>query len=157
MTTPFTLNDHRQTVHATAVAIGKTGVLLRGPSGSGKTSLAFALIDRVQLGDGFAAFVADDRVELYFDGGRLIARAPDAIAGLAERYGRGIEHVEHVTAAEIRLVIDLVDVTDFKRMPQPEDLRTEIEGVEMARQPVPARRCDEAVRLVLAALGEFIG
>ena len=85
MTTPITDPEYRQTVHATAVAIGKTCVLLRGRSGSGKSSLAFALIDRVRIGDGFAAFVADDRVELCVDRGRLIARAPEKIAGLADK------------------------------------------------------------------------
>jgi serine kinase of HPr protein (carbohydrate metabolism regulator) len=155
MTTPITDPEYRQTVHATAVAIGKTCVLLRGRSGSGKSSLAFALIDRVRIGDGFAAFVADDRVELCLDRGRLIARAPQKSAGLAELYGRGIEKVEYVTAAEVRLVVDLVEAADFIRMPQPEDLVTTVEGVELARQPVPARRPDEAVRLILTALRDL--
>ena len=50
------------TVHATAIVIGETGVLIRGRSGSGKSSLALALVARVRLAGGFAAFVADDRV-----------------------------------------------------------------------------------------------
>ena len=60
------------TVHATAIVIGETGVLIRGRSGSGKSSLALALVARVRLAGGFAAFVADDRVALAPAGGRSV-------------------------------------------------------------------------------------
>jgi HPr kinase/phosphorylase len=36
--------DASISIHATAVAIGETGILIRGPSGSGKSSLAMDLI-----------------------------------------------------------------------------------------------------------------
>lgn len=139
-------------VHATAVAVGNTGILIRGASGSGKSSLAFALIDRVRLGGGHAVFVSDDRVDLAIVDGRLEASAPVAIAGLAERYGAGIERVDFVASAAVGLVVDLVEDTAFRRMPEPEELVAHIEGIDLPRQPVPARRSEESVRLVLAAL-----
>ena len=140
------------TVHATAIVIGETGVLIRGRSGSGKSSLALALVARVRLAGGFAAFVADDRVALAPAGGRLIGRAPATIAGLAERYGRGIEAVDHVPAAVIGLVVDLVEEAALERLPDPESLRIDIDGVVLARQPVPARRPEQAMGLILSAL-----
>ena len=41
------MSDNRistQTIHATTIAIGEAGVLIRGPSGAGKSVLALALI-----------------------------------------------------------------------------------------------------------------
>src|SRR3546814_14236208 len=72
-----------QTVHATTVALDGTGVLLRGPAGSGKSDLALRLIDQG------ARLVADDRTALALEGGRIIARAPETIAGRTEV--RGLE------------------------------------------------------------------
>ena len=70
-------------VHATCVAIGDRAVLLCGPSGSGKSDLALRLID------GGAQLVADDQVVLRAEGGRIVARAPEALAGRMEVRGIG--------------------------------------------------------------------
>ena len=59
-------------LHATAVVVGESGVLLRGPSGAGKSSLALALIWAARERAGFAALVADDRVFA-----RALRRSPD--------------------------------------------------------------------------------
>ncbi len=75
-------------VHATAVAIEGEAVLLRGPSGSGKSDLALRLID------GGAQLVADDQTLLRRAGGRVLASAPPAIAGLLEVRGVGVVRVE---------------------------------------------------------------
>ena len=74
-----------QQVHGTCIAIDGAGVLLRGPSGCGKSDLALRLID------GGAVLVADDRVSLEARAGDLVASAPDALAGLLEVRGVGIE------------------------------------------------------------------
>ena len=71
-------------IHASCVAIGAKGVLILGESGAGKSDLALRLMD-----DG-ARLVADDRSELYVIRGRLMARAPESIAGLIEVRGLGI-------------------------------------------------------------------
>ena len=55
------------TIHAGAVGIGGRGLLILGPSGAGKSALALALMG---LG---ARLVADDRVILRVEDGRLLA------------------------------------------------------------------------------------
>lgn len=72
------------TLHASAVALGRRGVLILGPSGSGKTRLALEL---VALG---AALVADDRVALAPSPAGVLMRAPEALAGLVEIRGAGV-------------------------------------------------------------------
>ncbi|WP_370675315.1 HPr kinase/phosphorylase [Pleomorphomonas sp. PLEO] len=144
-----------QTVHATAVVIDETGVLIRGGSGTGKTSLAFALIDAARQDGVYAAFVADDRVALTAVNGRLLARCPETIAGLAERRGRGIEKVEHVPAAVIRLVVDLVDAGAMARLPEPAEEEAEIEELRLPRQAIPARQNTVSLPLLRAALSEM--
>lgn len=143
------------TVHATAVVIGEAGVLIRGDSGSGKTSLAFALVDAARQSGLYAAFVADDRVALTALNGRLVARCPETIAGLAERRGHGIEKVEHLPIAVIRLVADLVDPTTVVRLPEATEEETQIEGLRLPRQAIPARQTVVSLPLLRAALAEM--
>ncbi len=143
------------TVHANAVLVGAEGVLIRGRPGSGKSALTRALVAAAMAEDRFARLVADDRVVLTACHGRLIARPPAALAGLAERRGRGIEATEHEGAAVVRLVVDLVAPAEAERMPAPEALATEILGVALPRQPV-ACGAPEAAGLVLAALAAAV-
>ncbi len=143
MTTP--------TVHANAVLIGAAGVLIRGRPGAGKSALTRALIAAATAEGRFARLVADDRVVISVCHGRLVARPPAALAGLAERRGLGIEAADHEDAAVVRLVVDLVAPAEAERMPAPAALATEILGVTLARQPV-ASGATEAAGLVLAAL-----
>lgn len=143
------------TVHATAVVIGETGVLIRGASGTGKSSLAFALVEAARRSSLYAAFVADDRVALSEVNDRLIARCPETIAGLAERRGRGIERVDHVPAVVIRLIADLVDAPAVARLPEIAEAKAEIEGVTLPRQAIPARQTTVSLPLLSAALMEM--
>jgi RNase adaptor protein for sRNA GlmZ degradation len=98
-------------LHATCVALGGAAVLLRGPSGAGKSDLALRLI-----ADG-ARLVADDQVELWAEDGRLLARAPAAIAGLMEVRGVGIVPAPALAAAPVELLADLVAAPE--RLPEP--------------------------------------
>lgn len=123
-----------QTVHATCILIGRHGVLIRGAPGAGKTSLAGALIDAERARGGFACLVADDRVALAAVNGRLVARVPEAIAGLMEIRGRGIERVDHEPAAVIRLVVDLVAPEALDRVPAEADTTILVEGIRLDRQ-----------------------
>ncbi|HEX9808172.1 MAG TPA: HPr kinase/phosphatase C-terminal domain-containing protein [Alphaproteobacteria bacterium] len=104
-------------VHGTCVRIGDAGVLLRGGPGSGKSDLALRLIE-----DG-ARLVADDRVRLRRAGGRILASAPPALAGLLEVRGLGIVRLAPArTAAEapLALVADLVAPgAALERLPEP--------------------------------------
>ncbi len=90
------------------------GVLLRGPSGSGKSDLALRMIDAGAL------LVADDRVELRVDRGRLMAKAPAALAGLLEVRGVGIVPIPSAAEAEVGLVVDLVPRDAVERLPDEE-------------------------------------
>jgi HPr kinase/phosphorylase len=89
-------------VHATCVIFGEAGILIRGRSGSGKTSLAREIIAGAESLGTFARLVADDRVSLANRHGRLVACAPDSIAGRMEIFGRGIRLVVDLEAAPSR-------------------------------------------------------
>jgi HPr kinase/phosphorylase len=101
-------------LHATAVALSGRAVLLRGPSGSGKSDLALRLIDAG------ARLVADDRVELRPDGGRLLAEPPAALRGLLEVRGVGIVEVPWTAPVPAALVCDLVPADAVERLPEPD-------------------------------------
>jgi len=99
-------------VHATAIAIDGRAVLLRGPSGAGKSDLALRLIDAG------ARLVADDQVELRRAGGRVLVRAPAAIAGLVEVRGVGILQLEPLREAVLAMCVDLVPSAEVERLPE---------------------------------------
>lgn len=102
------------TIHGTSVLISGTGVLLRGGSGAGKSDLALRLIDQG------AELIADDRVEVRLDQGRVMASAPAALAGLMEVRGVGIVRRPFISSAELHLVVDLVAPDVVERLPEPE-------------------------------------
>jgi len=124
-----------QNIHGTGLVLGEAGVLLRGPSGAGKSVLALALIDRWQSRGEPALLVSDDRVDLVRRGDVLIMHAPAAIAGLIELRGRGIVRRPHAESARLDLVVDLLP--EFDRMPEEDELATQLAGVMLARAPVP--------------------
>ncbi|HET8727232.1 MAG TPA: HPr kinase/phosphatase C-terminal domain-containing protein [Alphaproteobacteria bacterium] len=101
------------TIHATCVALQGAGVLLRGPSGSGKSDLALRLID------GGALLVADDRVALTLEDGRVMARPPAALAGFLEVRGIGPVPMPATAPAPVALVVDLVPGGPIERLPEP--------------------------------------
>lgn len=96
--------------HASSVAFGARGVLIRGAAGSGKSSLCLHLMS---LG---ATLIADDQTQLHRQDGHVWASAPATIAGLIEARGVGILQADHTTAP-IVLVIDL-DTVENDRLPQ---------------------------------------
>jgi serine kinase of HPr protein (carbohydrate metabolism regulator) len=99
-------------VYGTTVAVDGRAVLLRGPSGSGKSDLALRLIEAG------AQLVADDQTRLVREAGRLVASAPDTIAGQLEVRGIGIVPVENVRRAPLDLVVDLVPPEQVERYPE---------------------------------------
>jgi len=86
------------------------GVLIEGPSGSGKSDLALRALDQ-----GFR-LVADDRVLVWADGGRLYGRAPDTLSGLIEARGVDVLKVQPVAFCEIVL---LARLQSPERIPDP--------------------------------------
>jgi serine kinase of HPr protein (carbohydrate metabolism regulator) len=127
-------------------------VLLRGPSGAGKSDLALRLIDRG------AVLIADDRVVLRAEAGRLLAGPPATIAGLIEVRGVGIVGMPWRDAVPLALVVDLVAPgTPVARMPDPATV--EIAGMVVASvvlDPSPPSAALK-VELALAALTRASG
>ncbi len=134
--------------HATALVLGDRGLLVTGAPGAGKTLLALALVTRARLAHRHAVFVSDDQVLLEAASGRLVARAPAPIAGLAERRGAGPLAVAHVDSA----VIDgLVELVAPDRAPRLEDRPSEtVLGVRLARLRL-ASGASEAAALAVEA------
>ncbi len=138
------------TVHASAVLVGPRTVLIRGPSASGKSRLALELLEAARTGAlRFARLVADDRVYLEALGGRLLARSPEALAGLIEVRGVGVLRTAHEACGVIGLVVDLA-APDAARLPNADTRRTEISGIDLPRLPVA--KDSAALPAVLAVL-----
>ena len=144
---------HQRTrVHATVVAVGEAGILIRGASGSGKSTLALALITLAAQAGRFARLVADDRVELAATGGRLVARPVAPLEGIIERRGLGLTPEPHTGAVVIRLIVDL-GADEPARMPEPEDLVDSLAGIDLPRLRMTGSAGNE--RLALNALDLF--
>lgn len=88
-------------VHASAVAVAGRGLLILGPSGSGKSSLALAMMAQG------ARLVADDRVLLRCESGRLVADCPESLAGRIEARGVGILRATPLRPVTVAHVVDL--------------------------------------------------
>jgi HPr kinase/phosphorylase len=138
----------RVNLHGTGLVLGKVGVMLRGPSGAGKSLLAIELLDRWEGRGEPAWLVADDRLDIEAAPHGIVMHAPKAIEGLIELRGRGIVSRPFVRKADLHLVVDLVD--DMDRMIEEDALETTLEGVRVARCPVPrAGRVDSLHQLIL--------
>ena len=112
-------------VHATAIVIGTTGLLFTGPSGTGKSAVALHCIEEARARGLFAALVSDDQVLVSEANGRLVARAPDSIAGLAEVRGAGIIAVRTLEAAVLHKAIRPLAAPFTERLP-PDGERLEV-------------------------------
>lgn len=99
-------------IHATCVAIGDAGILIRGPSGAGKSDLALRLVDQG------ATLVSDDYCNMDNEGGHLVAKAPKQIAGKIEIRGHGIVDMPYLSSIRIRLVVDLAKKENIDRLPE---------------------------------------
>jgi serine kinase of HPr protein (carbohydrate metabolism regulator) len=124
------------TIHASAVTVGHRAILIRGPAGAGKSQLALALIEAAEMRlIPFARLVADDRVLLQACDGRLLARPPEALAGLIEVRGLGIRRLPYEAVAVVGTVIDLA-APDAQRLPAPAERQTAIDGIMLPRLAV---------------------
>ena len=103
-------------VYGTCVALGGNAAILVGASGSGKSDLALRFLLATPA-DLEPALIADDQVRVSLSAGRLIASAPETIAGLIEVRGIGVLSLPARDAAEIKLIVKLVDPEAVPRMP----------------------------------------
>jgi len=96
-------NTSPATLHATAVAYGRHGLLFVGPSGSGKSTLALQLMG---LG---AILVSDDIVALRPGDGPPILTSPDTAADTdrIEARGVGLLRVNSTTFAPLHVIVDM--------------------------------------------------
>jgi serine kinase of HPr protein (carbohydrate metabolism regulator) len=130
-----------ESVHGTSVAIGGRAALITGPSGSGKSDLALRLIDR-----GFT-LVSDDQTVVRRDGDRLLASAPERIAGKLEVRGIGIVDMDCVDDVPIALLVELTST--IERLP---DNRRELPvlGVPLPLVTIDAMTASAASKVALA-------
>lgn len=108
-------------VHASAVALGECGLLIRGRSGAGKSALALDLMARG------AHLVADDQVMLEPTGAGLQMSAPATLTGRIEARNLGIL-IAASAPALARYVVDL-DRVETARLPEARE--TVIEGTPL--------------------------
>ena len=94
-------------VHASALAVGECGVLVRGPPGAGKSGLVLALLALAPQFGQFARLIGDDRIGLSVRAGRIVMRPHPAIAGQIEARGRGILALPFLPAAVAGLVVEI--------------------------------------------------
>jgi HPr kinase/phosphorylase len=106
----------RLNVHATALVVGDAGLLVVGASGAGKSLLAHHLIDDARVHGRFATLICDDRVWLSVLNGRLVAEAPEPIAGLLELRGYGPVGLGHERSAVVDRIVGLVDPEEAPRL-----------------------------------------
>ena len=122
------------TIHGSAVLLGETGILIRGVSGSGKSKLVLELIAGDSAG---ARLVADDRIIVSAVNGRLLADAPEEIAGLIEMRGIGLVTRPYIAPVVVRLVVDLRPADGCPRLPEVVEAETEFLGVVLPRLFLP--------------------
>lgn len=137
-------------LHATAIVAGESGILITGRSGAGKSALAVTVVDMARARGGFAALIADDQVWLEQRNGRVVAQAPDPIAGLLELRGYGPASM----AFERQAVLDrLVTLADPSSAPRYRDGTCEtVLGVSLPRLILPERDAEAGARAILAWL-----
>lgn len=145
-------------VHGTAVVIGEAGVLIRGPSGAGKSALALALVEEGRRSGVFARLVGDDRVLLSARHERVLMRPHPRIAGQVERRGQGVGAATHETAVVLRCVIDIAPAgAPPPRMPDAQDRRVMIEGIDLPRLSLIADQPAQSARVAFDFLARLAG
>jgi serine kinase of HPr protein (carbohydrate metabolism regulator) len=138
-------------IHATALLVGDRGILVMGASGSGKTTLALALVGRFAARGLFSRLVGDDQLFTACHAGRLVCRAPEAIAGTVEVFGIGPRPVVVEPAMVVDLVLRLVPADRAERL-QADAVET-IAGCALPRIDLAERNVNAAAPVVAARLG----
>lgn len=91
-------------IHGVFLNIYGKGVVIRGDSGIGKSEIALELIKRGHL------LIADDAIELYHIGQRIVGKAPEVLKNLLEIRGIGVIDVSKMFGVASVLEKDHVDL-----------------------------------------------
>ncbi len=113
-------------IHASAVAVGATGLLIMGKSGAGKSTLALSLI---ALG---ADLVADDQVCLARKNQGLIMSAPPVLQNQIEARGLGILR-QPTRPALLQMAVDL-NTSETARLPDQKEIVIAGERIRLVRR-----------------------
>jgi HPr kinase/phosphorylase len=118
-------------LHASCVEWEGLGILLTGVSGSGKSTLTLQFIEAG------ARLVADDRVTLDVENGRLSACAPVIGAGMLEMAGFGVIKVPESKYCPQTLLCYEFHLTlpPSERLPEPETV--EYLGIPLQKMKIP--------------------
>jgi serine kinase of HPr protein (carbohydrate metabolism regulator) len=148
-------------IHGTCLALGDDGVLLLGAPGSGKSDLALRLIDAAGMGLSgvarIARLVADDQVAIRRAEGRLIASAPQALAGKLEIRGIGIVDIAPQANAALRLAVRLTPAAEIERLPDLAQARMEILGIAIPLVLIDPEKASAPARIRAALDHSFWG
>jgi len=143
-----------ESIHATAIVVGSTGLLFVGPSGSGKSSTAFACLASARARGWNASLIADDRTRLTVRGNRCIASCPAAIRGLLELRGTGIVTVRRLDRAVLNLAVEPAAPSVASRLP-PEGETFSCNGVELPLLRLWHNGAADPLSLILACRPEL--
>lgn len=91
-------------IHGVFLNIYGKGVIIKGDSGIGKSEIALELVKRGHL------LVADDAVELYRLGQKIVGKAPEVLSNLLEIRGIGVIDVSKMFGIASILDRDVVDL-----------------------------------------------
>ncbi len=140
--------SQRTYIHANALIVGETGLLLRGASGAGKSALTLELLSLARARGDFAGLIGDDRISLESHGGRLIARPHPEIAGLIEARGMGLLRLPYETGGVIHAIVDLTPHTTLERLPEPATQMAALLGVSMPRRCVASENPRAGIMII---------
>jgi serine kinase of HPr protein (carbohydrate metabolism regulator) len=128
-------------LHASAVAIDGSGIVLSGPSGSGKSDLALRLIAAG------AVLIADDQLTVVADDGIVWLSAPRALHGRLHVHGLGI--LTFPTAENIPLRLWVEASERVEPLPSQRQFRT-VAGVPVPLLPLRLTNASTPVKIALA-------
>jgi HPr kinase/phosphorylase len=143
-------------IHASAVVLAESGILIRGESGRGKSALALALIELGAERGCFARLIGDDRIQIRVAGGRILLSGAPNVTGLIERRGIGLVRVDAEPAAAAHLVVDLLAAgVGLDRLPEEGAESCELAGLRLPRIAFDGSSTTwERARAILFAISE---
>ncbi len=136
-------------IHASCVALGPRGVLIRGKAGVGKSDLALRLMD------GGAQLIADDQVEVTPQGGQLVASCPASIRGLIEVRHVGLLAAPALDHISLALILDPGTPGLLERLPEPTTIMLAGLAIPALRLPYFEASTPAKIRLFLQQ-GEIV-